>query len=160
MGLVPDEKKCHPQTLKVKEIYIKNSLSSESSWMDHLWNVFYKWPHGNYYLGKTYWTFQESSELGGDVAKEREKRRAEKDIQGGKKKWDRKGERENKATHFEKGTHVDQWSISKIIESWLLRVKRNTFSSLSNQHNGVVMGLKICLFQYLSATYELNHQDL
>ena len=35
--------------------------------------------------GKTYWTFQESSELRGDVVREREKRRAEKDIHGRKR---------------------------------------------------------------------------
>lgn len=81
--------------------------------------------------GKTYWTFQESSELRGDVVREREKRRAEKDIHG--KKGVRQRGRERKQNYSVwKSHHVGQWSTSKIMESWLLRVKRNTFSSLSN----------------------------
>lgn len=97
--------------------------------------------------GRTYWTFQQSSKLGGGGVRGEEKKKSKRRNTGRKEEGDRE---KNKTSQFEKGIHIGQESTSKIIESWLLKVKGNIFSSLSNQHKGSVLGLEICLFPNLS----------
>lgn len=130
MGLAPDEKKCHSQTLKVEEIYIENRSILWVEWNGSPLKCILQMTTWKLLLGKPTGLSKSPLNLGGDVV--RKKRKSQRKIYMRKKEWDREGERKQSYS-FEKA-HVDQWSTSKIIESWRLRVKRNTFSSLSNQH--------------------------
>lgn len=61
----------------------------------------------------TYWTFQQSSELGGGVVREGEKKSREREA--GRRKEG--GDKTKNKAQFEEAIHIGQESTSKITES-------------------------------------------